>query len=609
MAWQHRQTTPTRYGYDSSPYPNPNHQRYPDLPAPQAPVPPFVPPPPPSNLYGPPPSPQVPHYAKSRDYGYDQQQYGTLPSPWRPDHNEARKYDTVPHHSPESRGAHPYHHQTSSTRGGRRPDRTPVQHRPPASSHSSYNPPVLAEMKEPRSQATSEMRDWQLPKSTSEPAHSTTGTKKEKMEKEDKKEITGELEKKSDSDKKKSKKEGDLLSLLANVSSEMDDGKKGSKKVEGKNPAETTSSTKSSSGSEIVSGNKGKKVPPTSPVQRHLQSSPVITPNMSTETDHSHPAEVKRTEEPSHPIKQRVVRTLTPKPITPTAAPHYHHYPQKFPRTPPTHTSYDDRGPPRGGPSYYTSTNSFPPPPPPSQPRTYPPPSYSYGYDSRDPSWEHPQPSPVVVEHNSFDSTDSAMRYHSDYSYGSYPGPPAQSARYYQGESGYYPPETMHGDNRGMGPEHVPDVRTPPSPYPHNRWSSYEGHPPPPSPMNSGHYPAPPTHQQYPPYPTSAPPANRAMGYPTPSPYYQHPPEGPPMDRFPRGSPGNGQPFSPPPHHMQYPMYHPHSGYPPHMNNGVPTYPYAQQQNLDEKIVLKKKFSWKHFPEVSNYVYFCSSSL
>jgi hypothetical protein len=30
----------------------------------------------------------------------------------------------------------------------------------------------------------------------------------------------------------------------------------------------------------------------------------------------------------------------------------------------------------------------------------------------------------------------------------------------------------------------------------------------------------------------------------------------------------------------------------------APPYSYMQQPDLDEKTVLRKKFSWKHFPEV-----------
>jgi hypothetical protein len=49
----------------------------------------------------------------------------------------------------------------------------------------------------------------------------------------------------------------------------------------------------------------------------------------------------------------------------------------------------------------------------------------------------------------------------------------------------------------------------------------------------------------------------------------------------------------PGPHHPGMPMHPPHMGGPP------PPYPYGHPPRMEEKTILRKKFSWKHYPEVS----------
>lgn len=659
MSWhQGRPHPPPTYMYDSSPYTNPPHgpstshhheQRVvpPHTPTPYGP-PPSGPPPP--GAYGPPPPP--PHHQVQQspqvmnpppnEYWYDQQ-HGppSAGAAWQNGQAaDARKVDHGPSvdqfHSPERSNSYPYYHPTSSTRGGRRPDTRQMPPPPHSTTYHVYPPrnhptdrpviqPGLHQGQSPQSK--SERKELEPPPTI---IKSIIKPKEKKIEKrgdreghtpeKEKVDTKEEAKKKGEEDKKKGKKDGDLLSLLANVSSKMDT--KSSKKrttedqANKEKPKDSPERTKKDSDvkdnatknvgdmekSTITASSKTPtKVPPTSPLQRRVHASPMITPNTSSETYMSVSKEDKNKERPSQHGKQRIVRTLTPKPITPTAAPHYHHYQQKPPKTPTSYTPYDERGPPPGYPYYRNNA-------PPSQQHLYPQPQYSHTSESRDTPWEHPHHSPVVVERNSFDSGESGYpRHPSDNPHHQYHGPPPPNARYYPGESPYPPPDNRPVESAWQtGPtrpnDKPPDVSTPPSPYPHYRWPN-DAQQPPPSPMSSGgRYPGPPMPNHYP-YPPSGGPAPRVSNYPTPSPYYHHPSEGTPYDGPPRSTPGTGNPYSPPSHHLQYHMYPPHPAYPPHMGGVMPPYTYIQHPNLEEKTMLRKKFSWKHFPEVSHFVH------
>lgn len=666
MAWHpSRSGAPPPY-YDSSGYGNPahgppshhhDHRPGPPLPGtpyggpptPVGPPPPSSGPPPPSHYHRPPPGQSPPGMppTPNQEYWHEsrQHQQGPYPSPWRPEHGDPRKLERTPsleqYQSPEGGNPYntPYYPPTSSSRGGRRPD---IRRMPPPNSNVYRQqgppppPPSNANHVHKGPSATKQRQPSQDEReATISPPKAGTNIKKDtkrdssSRQAPEKEGVKEDKSKSTTPDKKKGKKDGDPLSLLAKVSSEVDT--KSRKKGETDEEAQTKQKTKKSDASEAKkSGSPDKsasdrknfdvptpkrtKVPPTSPIQRRVQPSPMISPNMSSETHYSGSVEGRDKENAPRQVTQRVVRTLTPKPITPTAAPHYHHYAPKQPRMPPSYPPYDARGPPRDHP-YYGDGSSVNHPPPNSHIRSYPP--HSYGHmPEREGSWEHPNHSPVVVEHNSFDSQETASgpRYPPEYSY-QYPRPPPTNNRYYPGEGSFTSPDVPRADQgwHTEPPRRVDrpaDMQAPPSPY-HNRWP-YEG-PPPPSPMTEGsRYPGPPPSgppptNQYPPYPPSGGPAPRGMPYPTPSPYYHHPSEGTPYDVAPKGPVGGGPHYTPPPHHMAY-MYHGHPGYPPHMSGVIPPYTYVQQPTHEEKTVLRKKFSWKHFPEVSHRRILCSDS-
>lgn len=640
MAWQHRGTTAPPFSYEATPYPNPAYRN-----------PHYGPPPPPGNStpYGTQtvhshPAGRAPYEHQSGfPYhlpqqaprpGDDQQLYdhrphghNVQPGPWRHEYADPMKFERTPstetYQSPDShRPPHtPFHHPTSSARGGRRHDNRPISH---PSSESSYRGPSprfalhrplqhgLRRNDLSRNHDSSERDEWEIPRSAIKPASSKNSAKLELEAREpDKTQTDEEKDKNGD----EGTKDEDPLAILANVSSEMDSSKRSktsestkdtTTKTEGSTlvdqPEKESSDHVTNKSSDTNPPTNEIKGPPTSPLQRRIAtSSPLITPNMSTETDQSANKKDQGKAEPSRQVRQRVVRTLTPKPITPTAAPHYHHYQQKPEQTPVSYTPYDDTERPRDYP-YYNSAGSFPPPPPTtSYVHKYPPPSYVPV--GRDPSWEQPQHSPVVVEHNSFDSGESSgMRYPADFSYHRYHGPPPPpSARHYPGESPYPHSEPAESTWHSGGPprdEKAPDYTAPPSPYPAHRWS-YDGPPPSPREHGAGHFHGPPMPGPYHQYPPTGGPPTRVPHYPTPSPYFHPPTEAAQYNMSNKGTPEGGQHYSPMPvHHMApYPMYHAPPGYPPH----VLPYPYshAQQQSVDEKTVLRKKFSWKHFPEVS----------
>ena len=161
-----------------------------------------------------------------------------------------------------------------------------------------------------------------------------------------------------------------------------------------------------------------------------------------------------------------------------------------------------------------------------------------------------PHESPALVERESFDSHAEASPYH-------------RAHHREQGPPGSYPPKTPPVSNMRGGyyyEEQQGPPQGPPHPMPYGYWGEGPPRPPYPPPRWNHYGPPPPEHQPHPEYP----------------PYEHHPEEG-----------------GPPP-----PLYPLHHGPPPPHHHPSP-YTYVQQPRLEEKTILRKKFSWKHYPEVS----------
>lgn len=190
------------------------------------------------------------------------------------------------------------------------------------------------------------------------------------------------------------------------------------------------------------------------------------------------------------------------------------------------------------------------------------------------PDWQNDSPTPNLVERGSFDSVDAR-----DHGYDARRGGPGHF--YGGGGPGEYPPQVR-----------------PPAPYaaqrqyPPPRWSSY-----PPDPNVRGPYPPPPHDMSHQPHPME-----HSSRYPpsqvTPS--GQYPPEGrhyPPPHSL-----------HPPPQSHQYshgpptPMRRHDGGPPPVPSMTYAPYTYVQQPHLEEKTILRKKFSWKHYPELERFL-------
>jgi hypothetical protein len=362
----------------------------------------------------------------------------------------------------------------------------------------------------------------------------------------------------------KGKKQGDSLSLLAKVAMEPAEHSSNDAPKRGEVPQEGGDKTDV----ETITSPSKDESEDASPLHTQLRSSPIITPNSvvvpppSSVQQASQPPVYRETTYPSS-----TTNTVTPKPITPTGTAHYGQppsvsQPQNRPnhlRAPYGHGPYDD---PHSGP--YPPTYGMTPPhgaPPTSNYGPPPVGTYPSGYDSRSGSWEQPlvpppNPSPAVVEErNSFDSYESSgtSRGSSQHYYPYYP-------EYARDHRGYppYPTPAMHGGSGWQQPSpHDPR-------YPSSSWGGYEqqssGYPFPPPPPG---YPTPPQHHMTPPH-------GRVIGGPPPTPQYYD-------DR-------------------SYHMRPSASGYGPMPPNRP--YSYMQQPPRDEKTILRKKFSWKHFPEV-----------
>jgi hypothetical protein len=376
------------------------------------------------------------------------------------------------------------------------------------------------------------------------------------------------------------KKQGDPLSFLAKVAmapagthQQSEPPSNDARQVpEGGETSQDSDETDDKLGGVTVTSPSKDDTGDASPLQRRVRSSPIITPNSVVVANSSHrepPPPMASYRDSSHPN----TNTVTPKPITPTGTTHYGPPPSHRPhhRGAPQYGTYDDprhgtgSGGPPGYPPYgmtpqaYQSSGVYGPTPQ----GPYP----SSGYDSRSGSWEQPPqipsvpPPAVVEERNSFDSLES--------SYGSsrqfHPYHPEYS-RSHAVDRGYPPPATpSHGGGWQQHPSYDP---RPPGGYPSPGWGGGAG----------AYEHAPPHPQHHPPYPPPVFPSPPHM-----SPHHHPgrvggPPPPPPSNYYDERS-YHGRPIPP--------------GYGP-----LGPYSYVQQTNRDPKTILRKKFSWKHFPEV-----------
>jgi hypothetical protein len=305
-----------------------------------------------------------------------------------------------------------------------------------------------------------------------------------------------------------------------------------------------------------IKGSTSSKALPTSPLQRRPQPHPIITPK-----GRIGGAQQQQHRPPPQPQQHGPPQHSDSQPITPTIGYYQPYYEQ------PHQQDYHPGPPPPG---------QYPGPPPPYAQGGYPPPpqqqqqQQQQQYYRGNAEWEaHPGFSPAVVERGSgsFDSSDGSPEYHDRRPYYDYRGPP---------DSGDYsqpPPQRQ----QQPPPQHWQRMAPPPDgpgrPYPQPRYS-YQGYPQ----QLSSPYPPP-----IPP-PAFAPPRDdheRPTGKHAPSSRIRT-----------TTASTTAAPFSP--------------------------YSYVQQPRLEDKTMLRKKFSWKHFPEVcgdcvpsfrSCYCFCCDSSL
>lgn len=316
--------------------------------------------------------------------------------------------------------------------------------------------------------------------------------------------------------KKDGRKDGDPLSLLAKVSSAMNNNKNkddGSGEDDGHN-----------------SDGRGTPPVPTSPTQRRVRPSPVITP---TSTPSGKPPMMPHPQ--ISPVDQGAEGGYwASEPAMP--------YPQ--PRSS-MQQSYSRRGVMDAPyPSHH-----------------YPPHRPPYPYPPQQQPPAHPE-SPAVVERGSFDSTNEqtseaggAAAANGAPSSSSFDSSHATPAR--RGPPPYYP-----GNDYGPPRPYWRKEGGPQMMYPPPRWSAY-----------------PDMRPSYPPPHEGGPPMTRES--PSPSSYHR-PPFRPP-----------GSYMAPPPHMAGRPR-DPSMHYAP--------YTYVQQPQLEEKTILRKKFSWKHYPELERFL-------
>jgi hypothetical protein len=366
-------------------------------------------------------------------------------------------------------------------------------------------------------------------------------------------------EKDSDSERDidKDEKNGDPLSVLADVSAGM--GGKEKKKDGDSNEgsslavAKNVVKAKKEIDTNVVPDALRPPVPvpaPTSPLQRRTKPSP-ITPSQT-------------------PYERKGGSGVSVPPTTPG---------RHQPITP--SRSQDSASLAAGGswgeapsiPPGVSSEASFPPleyPPHPQGPYT---PVRSRGRPPFGGDLPPPSDSPALVERGSFDSHGDA----SSYRVPPYPPatPPSRACFYDDG-----PPPGYGSGNGGSYWEAAGPSPYSPSYHPQSRGPGNWNQPPPPPPTSGSH------HDPY-----------YGIAHGVHSSDYPHGPPRPHYAEEDLGAMGSGGFYgTPPPHYRGGPLPHHHH---PHPGMHPPPFAYMHQPRIEEKTILRKKFSWKHYPEVS----------
>ncbi|KAG7353976.1 hypothetical protein IV203_003332 [Nitzschia inconspicua] len=491
---------------------------------------------------GPPPhSPYPPYYRGGGPPPPHSDYWGGGPEgPTTPSHRGGGYWGPPPHHSG------PYH---EGFRMGPPPIRsgiTPYPHH-----RSPLRRPFVSpgEPLSPHHSYDQHRKDFRPPA----PASAVRGSGKKPEEKELEKSDSESIN--ADESSNKDKTNGDPLSVLADVSAGMDG--KDKKKDRDSNDSSVTAGDGDDSKMKETEGKADLKTPrrpvpvpaPTSPLQRRAKPSP-ITPS---QTPYDRKGGSGASSHPTTPGRHQ--------PITPSR-------------------SQDSASIAAGG-----SWGDAPPiPPGVSSEVSYPPHEYPPHHQGpytpvrsrggRPPYGDLPPPtdSPALVERGSFDSHGDASSYRVP------PFPPATPpSRAFFYDDG--PPPGYGSGNGGSYWEAAGPSPYSPSYHAPSRGGPGSWNPPP---------PPPPGHDPY-----------YGMSHGPPPPDYPH---GPPLHygEEDAAAMGPGIPYGhgPPPPHYRGPPPPPHH----HPGSYPPPYGYLHPPRMEEKTILRKKFSWKHYPELERFL-------
>ncbi|VEU40455.1 unnamed protein product [Pseudo-nitzschia multistriata] len=416
-------------------------------------------------------------------------------------------------------------------------------------------------------------------------------------------------------------KKGDPLRVLADVSAGMGGKNKNKNKSKNKQSnrnapeptGETTGgATNSREGSDAETAASATSSPsaaasrpsvpmpaPTSPLHRRFKPSP-ITPSQTPQVRAV--VDSKRT-----PATTRKHQPITPSRSHDTASTAETSGPQ-----PPLQMGWEPPPLPHGGSGSSGSGEMFPAHPAheqysnasqqagpyrPSAPRRNGRPAMHYGGPGEFGQPAYPADSPALVERGSFDSHGDASTYRGASMYPPPSTPNSSRGAYFYDD--HPPPPPGYGSGAGAGPHWENPGQSPYSPsYPPpgrgaGGWNP--PHPPPPHTHSDPYYAPPPHHGPPPP----------EYSYPPPPPHY-----GGPEDHDLPFYGGTAPPLHPSYHHRggpPLPMPGPHHPGmpipPPHMMGGPPPpYHYGHPPRMEEKTILRKKFSWKHYPELERFL-------
>jgi len=392
------------------------------------------------------------------------------------------------------------------------------------------------------------------------------------------------------SDSSRAKKEGDPLRVLADVSAGMG-GK--NKKAKQEKDVETDAVASREvddcgSDSDQSPGNESNRptVPmpaPTSPLQRRLKPSPITpsqTPQVLINRNKRTPA--TRKHQPITPSRSHDTAS-SGEGVSMTFKPNWE---------PP---SLPQGGSSGSGSEFYTPQSEYNSTLPPND-GPYNSPSrrnrsgFHYG-SAGDFGPPFPTDSPALVERGSFDSHGDGSSYR-----GGAPLYPPSTPTSSRGGAYFYddqpPPPGYSGSYSGNGGPYWDSKQPPYSPpymHPNRGGGAWNQSYPPPAHSESLYGP-PPQQGPQPDYPYAPPPPHYGGRDDRDLPYGNNPPPHPPYHH--RGPP---PPLSGP-HHSGMPMHPSHMGGPP------PPYAYGHPPRMEEKTILRKKFSWKHYPELERFL-------